>query len=104
MEVICIDGNFSAEQLDFYNAHGVVVPKKDSLYNIRNVIKNSSGGVGLLLEELVNPLIPIKHSILGISNMEPNWNINRFRKLSGEDVLYDEVVELLKNVKELKNN
>lgn len=103
MEIICIDGHFSSEQLDFYNVHGVIVPKKDDLYNIRDVIKNSDGSVGLLLEELINPLIPIRHKILGISKMEPNWNINRFRKLSGEDVLYEEVKELLKNIKELKN-
>jgi hypothetical protein len=104
MEVICIDGNFSSEQLYFYNVNGIIVPKKDNLYNIRDIIKNSVGTIGLLLEEILNPTVTIKHPILGISNMEPNWNINRFRKLNGECFFYDEVKELLKNVKELKNN
>lgn len=83
-EIICVDGNFTPEALKFYNEFGVITPEQDKIYNIRAVIINSNGKTGLLLEELVNPKVPFISPILGQVMNEPNWDINRFRTLSGE--------------------
>ena len=85
-EIICVDGNFTPEALRFYAEHGVIPPEQDKIYNIRAVIINSNGKKGLLLEELVNPKVPFISPALGEVMNEPNWDINRFRTLSGEIV------------------
>lgn len=85
-DIICIDGNFKSDFLDFYEKHGVITPKQDKIYTIRAVIINSNGKTGLLLEELVNPKVPFKSPALGDVWNEPNWDINRFRTLNGEIV------------------
>lgn len=86
MDIICIDGSFSKECLKIYSEYGVVVPQQDKLYSIRDVIINSNGKTGLLLEELVNPKIPIDHPLFpGEKTMfEPNFDIKRFRTLGGD--------------------
>ena len=86
IEIICIDASFSSEALKFYDEFGVVTPEQDKLYTIRDVIINSNGKTGVLLEEIVNPKVPFKHPILGDAWNEPNWDINRFRTLQGESV------------------
>jgi hypothetical protein len=96
MEVLCVDGKFSLDQLQFYAKHGVATPQAEKLYSIRSVIKNSNGQVGVLLEELKNPPIPFKHPILGITQNEPNWALTRFRKLDGSPVSKEEVEESVK--------
>ena len=101
MDIICVDGQFPQDQLDFYSKYGVVVPEQEKLYTVRDVIINSSGENGFLLEEIVNPSIPIKHPVLGIAEMEPNWKINRFRTLSG-DIL--NAMEISRTLKEIKCN
>lgn len=95
MEIICTNGKFSADILEFYKIHGVSVPVEDSLYNIRKVVRNSNGQIGLLLEEIINPEIPIKHAILGIGKMEPNFNVNRFSHLNGL-IITNEELKLIK--------
>jgi hypothetical protein len=64
MEIICVDGSFPVDKLEFYKLHGVSVPQQDKLYNIRAVINNSNGKKGILLEEIKNPTIPFKHPII----------------------------------------
>lgn len=96
MEVLCVDGTFKIDQLKFYEKHGVSTPQAEKLYSIRSVIKNSNGKVGILLEELKNPLIPFKHPILGITQNEPNWDLTRFRKLDGSPISKEEVEESVK--------
>lgn len=93
MDVICINGTFQQEQLDFYKKHGVLTPIKDKLYTIRRKVWNR-GKLGVYLEELVNPEIPIQSIISssGVKFMEPNWNIDRFRTLQG-DVITEEMLE-----------
>lgn len=95
-EIICIDGNFPIEQLEFYKLRGVSVPQQDILYNIRAVINNSNGKKGILLEEIKNPTIPFKHPILGIVHNEPNWDINRFRNLDQTEITKEQLNEALK--------
>lgn len=96
MDIICINGNFSVDQLNFYKQFGVEVPKQDSLYTIRDVIINSSGENGLLLDQIINPKVPIKHPLLGIAEMEPNWNIERFRMLDESKIDIIKVKQSLK--------
>jgi hypothetical protein len=98
-EIICVDGGFNADQLKFYEQHGVTVPQQDKIYNIRAVINNSNGKSGVLLEELQNPLIPFRHPILGIVNNEPNWNLNRFRNLDQTEITKEQVAEIVKLTK-----
>lgn len=83
-DVICVDGKFSKDALDVYAKYGIVTPVENSIYTVRDVIINSIGKTGILLEEIVNPKLPEVHSIGMVGSMEPNWNIDRFRTLSGE--------------------
>lgn len=95
MDVICVDGHFSEEAKKIYEKHGVVWPKQDSLYTIKEVIRTTTGETGLLLEELVNPKIPILHPILGTVLYEPNWHIRRFRTLQGEEITSEMLREVI---------
>lgn len=94
-EIICINGNFTADQLEFYKLHGVSTPQQDKIYTIRAVINNSNGKKGILLEEIKNPTIPFKHHILGIVYNEPNWDINRFRNLDQSIITKEQLNEIL---------
>lgn len=98
-EIICIDGSFTLDKLEFYKLHGVSVPQQDILYTIRAVINNSNGKKGILLEEIKNPTIPFKHHILGITHNEPNWDINRFRNLDQSIITKEQLNEILCKIK-----
>ncbi len=52
MEIICTDGKFSPEAIETYKKYGVSTPQQDKMYNIREVVKNTAGERGLLLEEI----------------------------------------------------
>lgn len=96
MDVICIDGNFSEEAKKRYRQYGVVWPEQDKMYSIREVIKTTTGETGLLLEELVNPKIPILHPILGSVEYEPNWHVRRFSTLQGDAITKETLSEIIK--------
>lgn len=97
MDLICTNGKFSAEVLDFYNKHGVSTPVVDKMYTLREIIKTTNGKTGVRLEEIKNPKVPIVHKILNQNVMvEPSFDINRFCKLNGELLSSDEVRELIK--------
>lgn len=100
METICINGSFPAGYLKFYAEHSVKTPNKDRIYNFRSVSKNSQGKYEVLLEEIINPPVPIKHPILGISYKEVAWDLNRFRTFSG-DIITEEMIKEFKNVNKL---
>ena len=85
-DVICIDGGFSSKQLQFWALHGVKYPEQEKMYSIREVVKHTNGETGILLEEIVNPLVPVKHLILGVINREPTFNLKRFRTLDGKQI------------------
>jgi len=102
MESICINDSFPADYLQFYAQHGVKTPNKDSIYNFRSVSRNSQGKYEVLLEEIINPEVPIKHPVLGVSNKEPAWDLNRFRTLSGNEIT-QEMVKEFKNIDKLIN-
>jgi hypothetical protein len=87
-EIICTNGVFPADALEFYKAHGVSVPKEGEIYSIRDVMKftakpGEAGAVGFHLHEIKNPKVPVKHPILGDVQMEPSWHQSRFAKLDG---------------------
>lgn len=97
-EVICINSLFSSDVLEFYKEHGVSTPDRDKIYNVRDVIINSTGETGILLEEIVNPKVPVKHPLFGIASIEPNWHINRFRALDGTELTLSELRETTKQL------
>jgi hypothetical protein len=97
MDVICVDGKFPEDAKQFWTKYGVVWPEQGKMYTIRDVIKNTNGDTGLLLEELVNPKVPIKHPILGWVQYEPNWNINRFSTLKGDAIDREALKDIIKN-------
>lgn len=92
MEVICINGTFKKEELEFYATHGVVIPKKDVIYSIRK-IRNDRGTKGLLLNEIINPEVPIKTMMGGLLYIEPSWHVRRFSTLLGDKIEVEEQIE-----------
>jgi hypothetical protein len=96
MEVICIDGTFTADQLTFWAQFGVKTPQTDQIVNIREVVKHTTGEIGFRLEEIINPQVPIKHPILGIIMMEPSWAQRRFTTLNGKPLNKEEIESLIK--------
>jgi hypothetical protein len=91
MEIICIDDKFPSDALEFYRKFGVEIPKKSSIYTIRDKITHITGDVGLLLNEIVNPLVPINTSF-GVMNREVTWNIKRFTTLLGLELTKEMVL------------
>jgi len=98
-EIICVDGKFNTEALNFYSQHGVVTPKEGKLYNPRSVNKNSNGEWEILLVELINPEVPIKHPILGVAYKEPAWRLSRFAKIDGTQISIEEAIKIKKDLK-----
>ncbi len=82
-EIICIDGTFTPDVLEFYRIHGIITPVKDKIYTIRETTRHTTGAIGILLTEIINPEVPIKHPILGTIMMEPTWARKRFATLQG---------------------
>lgn len=91
MDVICVNGHFNEETLKIYDKYGVKTPIENSLYNIRGVFRHTSGKIGILLEELINPFVPYNHPILGQKWMEPTFYIERFRHLDMTPILEEEL-------------
>ena len=73
MDIICINDNFSPEQIPIFPNR----PVKDKIYSIRDVIK-STNGIGLLLNEIVNPHNGWTEINGEKFTFEPSFNIERF--------------------------
>lgn len=102
MEIICINSKFSPEKLSFFKQFGVSLPEQDKIYNIRDIIRTLEG-VGFLLEEIINPKVPINHPIhQSVTLVEPNFSEKRFRTLSGNIISKEEIRELLKQTTKQK--
>ena len=95
-EIICVNASFGSDALEVYKKYGVITPEQDKLYTIRDVIRNSNGETGLLLEELVNPKIPDVHSVGMIKSMEPNFHHKRFVALDGTELNLMEILQEIK--------
>jgi len=84
-DLICKDGSFPQEALNFYAKHGVLTPEEGKMYTCREVVSHSIGKKGIRLEELVNPKVPVDTGIIK-GSIEPSWALNRFQTLAGEQV------------------
>lgn len=90
MTVICINGEFTQLAREIYEKYGVVTPQEGVLYNIREVV-NTRYGIGLLLEELVNPKMYC-HNIGEVEMWaEPNFKISRFTNVDGTEINTEEL-------------
>lgn len=93
IEIICINDTFSPEWEVYFLKHGIIKPKKGSFYTIRDIVHNSMGEKGFLLNEIINPetprISPIFHGIHGVS--EQNWAISRFVNIYGEPIRLSDV-------------
>ena len=94
MEVICTNDSFPAPVLAFYAEFGIQTPKRDGLYSVRQVKRHTTGETGLLLNEIKNPEVPVRHPVMGEVWFEPTFNINRFATLLGQPVRQEESEEV----------
>jgi hypothetical protein len=65
-------------------------PKGPALYH-RQVKRHTTGETGVLLNEIQNPDVPVKHPVMGEVWFEPTFNINRFATLLGQPVRQEEL-------------
>lgn len=86
-EIICINAKFSNDVLQFYAEYGVKIPQEDKIYTIREKKLHSNGKFGVLLEEIVNPFVPIASSLLPDGKIEPTFDAKRFTDLLGNDLV-----------------
>ncbi len=96
MDCICINAKFPADILAFYAEHGVTIPKENAVYKIRGV-EHVRGKVGIFLEEIQNPDVPIQSVLSGIIYKEPSFNSSRFTTLLGAPIKTEELETILEN-------
>ena len=90
-DCICVNAEFTSDQLIFWKEHGVITPELGKMYSIRDVIIHiDNAGTGILLEEIVNPNVPVSTSF-GVLQREVSWNLNRFRDLMGLPIKREEI-------------
>lgn len=94
MDLICVNDLFSAEARQVYEKYGVVTPQEGVLYSIRRIVKTRNG-IGLLLNELVNPLMYIEGEGENAMYGEANWGLFRFRNIDNSEVTYDQLIQTL---------
>lgn len=91
MDIICIDDNFTPEQIsDIPNR-----PIKDKMYSIRDIVK-SANGIGLLLNEIENPKTGWTMRNGMKFTFEPNFSIRRFSDLQHQPLSYEMIREVTK--------
>lgn len=83
-DIICCNDTFSPEAREVYEQYGIVTPYLDNVYSVREVVITRRG-TGLLLNELVNPKIPIGEGESGFM-VEPNFNVSRFKNMDGTEI------------------
>ncbi len=91
-EVLCINGTFAADVLEFYAVHRVQIPEKDKIYTVRNVIRHTNFKTGFLLNEIQNPEVPIG-TAFGLISREPTFDIKRFTTLLGDQLEEKELIK-----------
>ena len=84
--VECVNENFPPESFQFINNF----PKKKNYYTVREIVEYNNGKIGLLLEEITNPILPNL-------NVEPTFNISRFKILDIPEYI-TELIEETNNV------
>jgi hypothetical protein len=86
MDIICVNSHFTEDVLQFYAKFGVKIPEQDKIYTLRDKRFHSNGKFGVLLEEIVNPKVPIESSLLPDASIEPTFDAKRFTDLLGNDL------------------
>ncbi len=94
--LICVNDSFPNDYLEFYIKHNVKIPKEGKIYTCRDFSRNSEGNMEILLNELINPEVPIKHKVLNIAFKEPAWKSSRFTTLLGEVITEEMLLEMKK--------
>jgi hypothetical protein len=94
-EIICVDAQFTQEVRERWKQFGVVGPEENSLYNVRELVNHTNGTSGFRLEEIKNPQIPVKHSILGTISIEPTFRVSRFRNIDGSEITKEQLKETI---------
>lgn len=98
--VICINDIFPEEYEILYKQFNVITPKEGKLYTFRKIIKTLNG-TGVLLNELLNPDVPIIHPIGKATGMaEPSWSIKRFVNLDQSEITEEEIREAIRQNKQ----
>ena len=91
IEIICINNTFTPDVLQFYSKFGVKIPEQDKIYTLRDKRFHTNGKFGVLLEEIINPKVPIESSLLPDAQIEPTFDVKRFTDLLGNPLTkYDE--------------
>ena len=95
-EIVCINDDFSEECKEFFSKYNVSLPMKDKIYNVREVVQHTVNRVGFRLVEIINPRVPTSHPILGMINIEPTFNQERFALLNGMPATKESIAENVK--------
>ena len=92
LDLLCIDENYPENDIAYFNKHGIVWPKSEKVYSVREIIKYPVGEVGVLLNEIKNPPTPKISPSFGMKgNSEQAWKISRFRNLDGSEIKKEEI-------------
>lgn len=83
MDIICNNSEYPKDTLEFWSKHGVTYPKKDDKVTLRSQQLHTNGKIGIRVYEHLNPEVPIKHPVLGITMLEPSYNLTRFSTTEG---------------------
>lgn len=81
----CVDDTFDSNRIH----HIPNRPKRGHNYMIRDISTNNNGGIGLRLEEIINPLMHTSDGHV----IEPKFKRCRFREYDGLDSLVEEMIE-----------
>lgn len=100
-DVVCVNDLFTLDARKVYEQYGIVTPREGVYYTIRDIVI-SRLGTGLLLEELVNPKLPIGEGESGFM-VEPNFGIFRFRNLDNSEITESQIQEFLIEKKSFKH-
>jgi hypothetical protein len=92
MDLVCINDIYPVDALEFFNKNGVDYPKKDTLYSLRDIQKHTNGKIGIRVNEIINPIVLVKHYILKEISVEPTFDHKRFATLE-KKVLTKEILE-----------
>lgn len=101
MEVLCHNGKFSPQVLEFYKLNGISYPTEGKIYGIREVRReygkvDNEDNVGILLDEILNPKVDTYHPVLGTIKIEPSFSIKRFSTLHGDAITKETLSEIIK--------
>lgn len=91
-EIICVDDRFSPEAREVYDKYGITTPYEGNVYTVRDIVV-SRIGTGLLLHELINPMVPVGEGENGFK-VEVNFKISRFQTIDGR-TLTEELLRMI---------